>query len=213
MWCSLKEFQRINPWAQENPLRSLRRFISQGTLPFKSRCNVSTRNTKRYEIYITDPSEIARLLKIRENKMFLVIPETTSEAPKDVSKKVFPKRVRVTLPKRLASLVNTPGYHLLLLDQLSTYIRHIEQTHAEFYQRVQINIPDNTFQLLQTFAERNRLPIANATQIILSEVLTGTQIPMPGPGTTNDKNPQVGIVESDKEAIAEGDNIISVKII
>lgn len=173
MWCSLKEFQRTNRWAQENTLRNLQRLIAQGRLPFESRCNVSAKNKKRYEIYITEPSEIALLLKIRKNKMPSEIPETTREAPKDTSKKAPRKRVRVILPEELASLAKTPGYHLVILEQLTEYVRREKQETS--YKNVRVDISDDTFQLIRSFAQSNRLTVTNATQIIFDKAFAEIQ--------------------------------------
>jgi hypothetical protein len=151
-------------------------------LPFQSRSNVSVRNTRRYEVYITDPSEIALLLGIRNNKIPTGTPETTRETSEDAptentSHKAPRKRVRVTLPKRLALLANTPGYHLVIIERLSEHIHRTEQTHAASYQRVQMDISDDTFQSIRAFAKRSRLTVTNATQIIFDEALAEIQTP------------------------------------
>jgi hypothetical protein len=151
MWCTLKELRRINRWAQENTLRTLQRLAAQDVIPFQLRCNVSEKNHKQYEVYITEPMEIILLLKLRTRTMIL--------------KQSSMKQMNIVLPEKLAA----PIYHPFLLKSVEEILTQENNRPDESYKKVQMKIPDTAIQHIHAFATKNRLTVVQATQIIFDE--------------------------------------------
>ncbi|MBW6486026.1 MAG: hypothetical protein K0B01_07775 [Syntrophobacterales bacterium] len=176
MWCTLKEFLRINSWAQGYTPRYLRKLIAQERLPFQSRSNISPKNTRRYEVFVKKPSEIALLLHLRK-KEHHAIQDTKKEAPESISQNEPRNRVFVTLPKEMASLIRIPGYHAVIAEKIREYIHCENQKQETSYQNIRLDMSAHTFQLIRKFAKSNGLPVAKAAQIIFDNVLTNGQNP------------------------------------
>jgi len=65
MWCTLKEYQKINNFAKSNTLRHLQELAKKGALLSPSRKKDPLRKTGAYLVNVTDQSEINRLLVLR----------------------------------------------------------------------------------------------------------------------------------------------------
>jgi hypothetical protein len=167
IWCSLKEFKKINTWAKERSTRYLQTLLHAERFPFPSRKSYSPHNNRlTYEIQVTDPTDKILLMVLRNDRSQN---KDQKESPTKANQQRH-RRMRFVLPAFLATMVKSDTHRVLIEAGLKKFFS--QYTEDMKYQEVDISLPKDIAENIHNFAKKNGITLGSAFQIMFMQVFS-----------------------------------------
>ncbi len=167
IWCSLKEFGKINTWAKERSTKHLQKLLHAERFPFPSRKSYSPHNNRlTYEIQVTDPTDKILLMVLRNDRSQN---KDQKESPTKANQQRH-RRMRFVLPAFLVTMVKSDTHRMLIEAGLKKFFS--QYTEDMKYQEVDISLPKDIAENIHNFAKKNGITLGSAFQIMFMQVFS-----------------------------------------